>query len=130
MHGYELIKAIGERTGGAYSPSPGVIYPTLDLLVDLAWVRLQPDSERKSYEVTPEGQSALVANQATLAQMWERIAAVRAAHRDEPPGEIREAMAALKQALMMRLASGELPAEQRDTIAAAIRAAAAAIDGA
>jgi DNA-binding PadR family transcriptional regulator len=34
-HGYEIIKAIEERVAGAYSPSPGVIYPTLTLLEEL-----------------------------------------------------------------------------------------------
>jgi len=37
-HGYEIIKAIEEKVGGAYSPSPGVIYPTLTLLEELGYV--------------------------------------------------------------------------------------------
>ena len=45
----EIIKAIEERVGGAYSPSPGVIYPTLTLLEDLGYVTVTPDAWRRSY---------------------------------------------------------------------------------
>src|SRR4051812_6646759 len=38
-HGYELMKELEERTGGAYRPSPGVVYPTLALLEDEALIR-------------------------------------------------------------------------------------------
>src|SRR5690242_19960708 len=40
-HGYEIIKAIEEQVGGAYSPSPGVIYPTLTLLEELGYIAAQ-----------------------------------------------------------------------------------------
>src|SRR5262245_1413713 len=46
-HGYEVMRAIEQRTGSAYSPSPGVIYPTLQLLDDLGHVRSTEGGERK-----------------------------------------------------------------------------------
>src|SRR5215813_7941419 len=54
-HGYELIKAIEEKFGGTYSPSPGVIYPTLTLLEELGYA--QPETAggtRKLYSITVE----------------------------------------------------------------------------
>src|ERR1051326_5989369 len=53
-HGYELIKAIEEQLGGSYSPSPGVIYPTLTMLEELGYAGLaaNQDSGKKLYEIT------------------------------------------------------------------------------
>src|SRR3954466_11847392 len=65
-HGYELIKAIEERTGGGYSPSPGVIYPTLAWLEDMGYAIATADGGRRSYAVTDEGSAFLVANRAGL----------------------------------------------------------------
>src|SRR5437763_6693299 len=46
-HGYELIKQVEERLGGAYSPSPGVIYPTLTLLEELGYLTMAPGEGAK-----------------------------------------------------------------------------------
>ena len=55
-HGYELIKELEERTGGAYRPSAGVIYPTLALLEDEGLVRpAGGETGRKLYETTDQG---------------------------------------------------------------------------
>src|SRR5579875_2405136 len=75
-HGYEIIKAIEERVGGAYSPSPGVIYPTLTLLEELGYVTVSPgDGAKKLHAITPDGQAQLDASReavaALLAQMDE-----------------------------------------------------------
>src|SRR5579864_6609176 len=59
-HGYELIKAIEELTGGEYAPSPGVVYPTLSLLVDEGKIAEAPgDGPRKAFTVTDEGKAEL-----------------------------------------------------------------------
>jgi len=58
-HGYEIIKAIEEKLGGSYSPSPGVIYPTLTLLEELGYARLEAsEGNRKLYAIAPDGASA------------------------------------------------------------------------
>src|SRR6201997_5641839 len=63
-HGYELIKAIEEKFGGMYSPSPGVIYPTLTLLEELGYIRAEPGGgTKKLYSITDEGTNFLAANQ-------------------------------------------------------------------
>src|SRR5205085_5926604 len=54
-HGYEVIKELEDRFGGAYSPSPGTVYPTLTMLEDLGYAKAsQDDNGRKVYEVTKE----------------------------------------------------------------------------
>lgn len=59
-HGYELIKAIEEMTGGSYAPSPGTIYPTLSLLEDEgAIAETAGDEPRKAYEATAAGRAEL-----------------------------------------------------------------------
>lgn len=58
MHGYQLIREITERTGGAWKPSPGSVYPTLQLLADEGLVVAAEDGERKSYSLTAAGKSA------------------------------------------------------------------------
>jgi DNA-binding PadR family transcriptional regulator len=58
-HGYEVMRAIEQRTGGAYTPSPGVIYPTLQLLEDLGHVRSHEGGDRKVYELTDAGRAHL-----------------------------------------------------------------------
>ena len=76
-HGYELIKAIEERFGGSYSPSPGVIYPTLAWLDDMGYAAIEPvEAGRKRYRITAEGEAFLVANRAAADELLARIGPV------------------------------------------------------
>ncbi len=58
MHGYQLIQAIEKRSGGTWKPSPGSIYPTLQLLSDEGLVSSEQDGERKVYSLTEVGKAA------------------------------------------------------------------------
>jgi DNA-binding PadR family transcriptional regulator len=58
-HGYEIIQAIAERSRGTYKPSPGVVYPTLQMLEELGHARTVTRDERKTYEITAEGRKEL-----------------------------------------------------------------------
>ena len=72
-HGYDLIKAIEERTKGTYVPSPGVIYPALTFLEEAGYVTSTPEGNRRLYAITPEGRAHLDENrdavEATLAHL-------------------------------------------------------------
>jgi DNA-binding PadR family transcriptional regulator len=57
-HGYELIKTVEERSGGFYSPSPGVIYPALTYLDEIGQASVQQEGSRKLYSITDAGQAA------------------------------------------------------------------------
>ena len=127
-HGYELIKALEERTGGAYRPSPGVIYPTLSLLEDEGFVRpATGESARKLYEVTEEGRAALDANRASVNAVFGRMD--EAAARSNATGpRVGRAMTNLGMALQQRLADPALDADTLDRIVQVIDEAAAAVE--
>jgi DNA-binding PadR family transcriptional regulator len=57
MHGYEMIQELGERTGGIWRPSPGSIYPTLQLLEDEGLIEATAEGGRKSYRLTDAGRA-------------------------------------------------------------------------
>ena len=55
MHGYQIIQQIEERSGGAWKPSPGSVYPTLQLLADEGLINAEESDGRKTYSLTEEG---------------------------------------------------------------------------
>ncbi|MBB2187054.1 PadR family transcriptional regulator [Gluconacetobacter liquefaciens] len=117
-YGYELIRTIEERFGGSYTPSPGVIYPTLTWLDEAGYVRLAEEDGRKSYHITPEGEAFLTANRAGLDEILARSAAAGAeggGGRRNIPVPVMRAMENLKTALRLRLRNGGLDqaAEQK-----------------
>jgi DNA-binding PadR family transcriptional regulator len=57
MHGYEVIRELGERTGGVWQPSPGSVYPTLQMLEDEGLVSVEEADGRKRYTLTDEGRA-------------------------------------------------------------------------
>lgn len=128
-HGYEVIKAVEEALGGQYAPSPGVVYPTLTLLEELGQASTSAcEGNRKLYTATAEGQAFLAAHQGTVDALFARMAEVKARHGDGPPPQIIRAMENLKMALRLKLAGGNPSEEQIRAAAAAIDAAALAVE--
>ena len=72
-HGYEIIKWLDERTGGAYAPSPGAVYPTLQLLGDLGFVLAGQEDDRRVYALTDTGRSALEEHAEAIQHFWARF---------------------------------------------------------
>jgi DNA-binding PadR family transcriptional regulator len=72
-HGYEIIQAIEEKTKGAYRPSPGTIYPTLQLLEELGHVRSREEGGKKLYEITEEGRAELGRRQEEVEDAYDRL---------------------------------------------------------
>jgi DNA-binding PadR family transcriptional regulator len=70
-HGYEIIQAIGEKSRGAYRPSPGVIYPTLQMLEDVGHARTLVQADRKTYEITAEGKRELREHEGEVDEFYE-----------------------------------------------------------
>ncbi len=126
-HGYEIIKAIEERVGGAYSPSPGVIYPTLTLLEELGYVTVTAEEPggRKSHAITEQGRAFLEANRPALDALLARMDA--AGEGGGPAPQILRAMENLKLALRLRMARGPLSTAEAEAVAAALDAAATAV---
>ena len=91
-HGYEIIKALEERFGGAYAPSPGAVYPTLQLLEDLGYARMvSGDEGKKVYEITDAGRAHLAENQSTVDSIFDRIGRLVGQLLDEPMAEVHGA---------------------------------------
>jgi DNA-binding PadR family transcriptional regulator len=72
-HGYEIIKALEERTHGEYAPSPGTVYPTLQYLEDLGLVRAAQEGDRRVYELTDAGRAELDAQAEGIGAFWSRF---------------------------------------------------------
>jgi len=74
-HGYEIIKLLEEKTEGAYSPSPGMVYPTLTYLEEADYVTAQADGAKKLYSITEAGRAHLDKNRDYVDGLLERLAA-------------------------------------------------------
>jgi len=75
-HGYEIIKVLEEKTEGIYSPSPGMIYPTLTYLEEADYVSAQAEGAKKSYTITESGRAHLAKNREHVDALLEQLAAV------------------------------------------------------
>ncbi|HEY4201255.1 MAG TPA: PadR family transcriptional regulator [Devosiaceae bacterium] len=65
-HGYDLIKAIEEKSHGFYSPSPGVVYPALTFLEEAGYVTSSQDGNKKAYTITDQGRAHLADNRQAI----------------------------------------------------------------
>jgi DNA-binding PadR family transcriptional regulator len=72
-HGYEVIRALEERFRGFYSPSPGSVYPTLQLLEDLGYVAATQRDGKKVYAITDEGRRFLEEHRQSVEDIWGRV---------------------------------------------------------
>jgi DNA-binding PadR family transcriptional regulator len=128
-HGYELIKAIEEQFGGAYSPSPGVIYPTLTMLEDLGYATVEiADGGKKKYTITPEGQAFLDANKAQVDAVFARMSDAGKTYGRGLSPDVARAIGGLRSALMTRLKRGNLDEAQARNLAAVLRRAAEEVE--
>ncbi|MDN6887095.1 PadR family transcriptional regulator [Variovorax sp. CAN2819] len=131
-HGYELIKAIEDRLGGSYAPSPGVVYPTLTLLEEMGYLSVETadGSGRKSYSITASGREFLEANREMADAMMARMGGGvdGAGPRGGRPPQVTRAIENLKMAMRMRLTGAPLTEQQAHEFAAVLDAAAQQIE--
>lgn len=73
-YGYELIKILSEKSGGFYTPSPGVIYPALTYLEDVGHVTVQPEGNRKRFAINADGEAYLAQNQEVAEALMAKLA--------------------------------------------------------
>ena len=100
-HGYELIKAIEDMTGGDYAPSPGIVYPTLTMLEDMGLIAEKKSKDsKKIFEATVEGRANLEENGDEVAELIGRLEEAgshrRRSHRPEMGRAVGNLMTALK----------------------------------
>ncbi len=72
-HGYEIIKVLEEKTSDWYSPSPGIVYPTLTFLEEAGYVTAQAEGAKKLYTITDEGRAYLDQNRDFVDAVLERL---------------------------------------------------------
>ena len=140
-HGYDIIKALEERSQEAYSPSPGVVYPTLTYLDEAGYVSASAEGNKKVYAITDAGRAYLDQHRdaadgvlAAIAAVGEKMARARAwFYREGDSGgtdipnvvpAVNEARRALKMAIAEKL---DASPETQEELAAILREAADAI---
>lgn len=123
-HGYDLIRSIEELTGGAYAPSPGVIYPTMTLLDDMGLIEArQTEGAKKLFAATQAGMDHLAENAEIVAALLARLADVGAERARTDSASVRRALGNLREVLMHKL-------RDEDVSVATVQAAVALIDDA
>jgi DNA-binding PadR family transcriptional regulator len=128
-HGYDLIRAIEELTAGAYSPSPGVVYPTLTMLADMGHTSEDlTDTSRKTYSVTVEGAAFLEAHKAEVEALLARLADLGRERERVDATSIRRAMGNLRTVLMNRLGGEDASPETLHAVTAILDEAAQKIE--
>ena len=112
-HGYELIKAIEALTQGNYSPSPGVIYPTLDFLQDQQFITVSDDEGgRRKIAITPHGESWLAENREHLAHIEARSKARSVGFKLRKDPQMKRALENFKAVLDLKVNQTEMSAAQ------------------
>jgi DNA-binding PadR family transcriptional regulator len=75
-YGYEIIKLLEDKTAGWYSPSPGIVYPTLTYLEEAGYVTAQAEGAKKLYTITQEGSAHLAENRDFVDAVLERMSTI------------------------------------------------------
>jgi DNA-binding PadR family transcriptional regulator len=128
-HGYELIRAIEELSGGFYVPSPGVVYPTLTMLQDMGQIEeAAAAGARKAFAATADGTAELAAKKEDVEALFARLAQLATARERADPAPIRRAMGNLRTVLLYRLDRENVRAETLHEIAAILDEAAQKIE--
>ena len=124
-HGYELIKAIENLTLGNYTPSPGVIYPTLDFLQDQEFITIkEEDGGRKQITITEQGQRWLEENREHLEHIHERVKARCVGFELRKNPQMKRALYNFKAVLDLRVNQGGISDAQLKQIIGVIDRAA------
>ena len=120
-HGYDLIKAIEERTGGAYAPSPGVVYPTLTLLDEMELIgEVQSEGAKKRFTITPQGTAHLAEQAETVSALFARLDGMAEDAAKTDSKSIRRALGSFHQALHNRLSEDDASDELKHEIVSII----------
>ena len=108
-HGYDLIKAIEDLTGGSYAPSPGAIYPTLTLMVAEGVIKQAPsEGTRKSFEIAFEGAAELDVRGGEAQKLLTKLTSFGEIQTRAAPPELLRSMGNLGNVLRHMAETGEM----------------------
>ncbi|HEX4353843.1 MAG TPA: PadR family transcriptional regulator [Polyangiales bacterium] len=119
-HGYEVIQAIEERSGRAYRPSPGVVYPTLQLLEEMGHAKVAEESGRKVYAITEEGTRDLAEHRDEVTDFYARFEDESWERHAEDFGELMRRAARLFKSFKRAARHGRLSAKGQARIREAL----------
>ncbi|MGE0968961.1 PadR family transcriptional regulator [Klebsiella sp. WOUb02] len=123
-HGYELIKEIESLTQGNYSPSPGVIYPTLDMLQDQGLIGVEEENGRKKISISEDGRRLHAENLQPLAHIQERLQARMVGYELRKNPQMKRALGNFKAVLDLKVNQQAISEAQLKQIIAVIDRAA------
>jgi DNA-binding PadR family transcriptional regulator len=112
-HGYDIIRALEERMRGYYRPSPGSVYPTLQMLEDLGYVTSSQQEGKKTYTITDEGRRYLEEQKSTVDDIRERIASGWEAAQQPEVSDLMHELQQLGRALFRHGTRGALHDPER-----------------
>lgn len=128
-HGYDLMRAIEELSGGEYVPSPGVLYPTLTLLNDMGFIeQTGPEGARKAFAATEDGRAHLEEKAEEVENVFKRLEGLGSQQRMADAAPVGRAVKNLLSALWHRVTREEADEEQLHAIAAILDEAAQKIE--
>ncbi len=120
-HGYDLIREIETLTGGAYAPSPGVVYPTLTLLDEMGMIEEQrSDGAKKRFAVTDEGRRHLAENGEAVAALIGRLESLGGKREEWTGSPVWRAVRNLGLAIRQRVSRGDMTQDTLHDVAAMI----------
>ncbi|CAN7259556.1 PadR family transcriptional regulator [Phenylobacterium sp. LjRoot219] len=103
-HGYDLIREVEARTGGAYAPSPGVVYPMTTLLLDMGLIEeTGGETARKLFAITEAGRADLAAHEAEAQAAFAKLQMLAEVRGRTDAAPVARAMQNLKTAVHNRL---------------------------
>lgn len=103
-HGYDLIAEIESRSGGAYKPSPGVMYPALAVIQDLGFAKVKKTDGKRVFYITEAGEAEISANGETLEKIEERLEELAEPDSELDPRDVRVASQRLRHAVFRSVA--------------------------
>jgi DNA-binding PadR family transcriptional regulator len=127
-YGYQIMKTMEERLAGGYTPSAGVVYPTLTMLAEEGLAVESLDGAKRIYSITHQGEEFLDAHKERIGELFARLDEAGEGFRRGRSPEVMKAFINLRNAVVARTTRETITAERIGKIAEAINAAARAID--
>lgn len=117
-HGYDLMRAVEELTGGRYVPSPGVVYPTLTMLQDMGLIEEQPaEGARRAFAATADGRAHLEERAEEVDVLFDRLREMAPDRHRHGGAPIRRAVGNLLSALWHRVTAEDMDEDRLHQIA-------------
>ncbi|WP_260483474.1 PadR family transcriptional regulator [Sphingomicrobium flavum] len=128
-HGYDLIRALEEMTGGSYSPSPGTVYPTLTLLEEMGLIEERKSKgSKRLFGITSDGEAYLEERAEEVDRLMARLERHGERHERVGRPELKTAIAGVMTAMWHKVAAEEADDERMAEIAAILEKAAKKIE--